>query len=325
MHGIRRREFISLLGGAAVWPLAARGQKMSVIGYLSGRNAETEALVLPAFRQGLKIHGYLEGQNLTIEYRYADGQFARFPSLIADLLDRPVSAIVAVGADQAIVRLISATKTIPIVFNTGGDPIARGYVTSLGRPGGNATGVTSFFTLLGPKRLGLLRELVPGAATIAVLVNPAGPVGELAELQNAALALGQTIKVLNASTANELASVLGSLPAIGADALLVTTSPFFFIRANEIITYATRYAVPALYFRREFATAGGVMSYGSNPNEGYRILGDYAGRILKGAKPSDLPVQQPTQYELVINLRTARALGLTIPATLLAAANEVIE
>jgi putative ABC transport system substrate-binding protein len=327
---IRRREFITLLGGAAtVWPLAARAQQaaLPVIGWLSGRNAETDALLLPTFRQGLNLHGYAEGRNVTIEYRYAAGQFDRLPSLAADLVNRSVAAIVAVASDghQGLSMLKAATSTIPIVFGTGADPVAMGYVASLSRPGGNLTGVTSFFSQLGPKRLGLLRELAPGARTIAVLVNPAGTGTELADVQKAARALSQQVKVLNASTGDELATALASLPQIGAGGLLVTTDPFFFVRANEIIAYTARHAVPALYFRREFASAGGLMSYGSNPDEFYRILGDYAGRILKGAKPGDLPVQQLTSFELVINLRTVRVIGLTVPTTLLASADVVIE
>jgi putative ABC transport system substrate-binding protein len=326
---MRRRQFIAGVGSAAALPLVARAQQaaLPVIGWLSGRNAETDALLLPAFRQGLNVHGYVENRNLTIEYRYAEGQFDRVPALIADLVNRPVAAIVTVGSDpgQGVPRLKVATTSIPIVFNTGLDPVAVGFVASLGRPGGNVTGVTSFLYQLGTKRLGLLRELAPSAATIAVLRNPLSPSAELAEVQDAARALGQNVKVLSASTAYELATVLASLPLIGADALLVTTNPFFFIRANEIITYAARHAVPALYFRREFAAAGGLMSYGSNADESYRIMGDYVGRILKGTKPSDLPVQQPTKFELVINLRTARALGLVVPTTLLARADEVIE
>jgi putative ABC transport system substrate-binding protein len=327
---MNRREFIALLGGAAAWLLVARAQQpaLPVIGWLSGRNAETDARVfLPVFRQALNMHGFAEGRNLTIEYRYAEGQFDRVPSLIADLVNRPVAAVVTVGSDsgQGVPKLKAATTTIPIVFNTGLDPVAAGFVASLGRPGGNVTGVTSFLGQLGAKRLGLLRELAPGAATIAVLRNPLTPGAELADVQDAARAFGQEVKVLYASAADELATVLASLPRIGADALLVTTNPFFFIRANEIITYAARHAVPALYFRREFAAAGGLMSYGSNADEGYRIIGDYVARILRGTKPSDLPVQQPTKFELVINLRTARALGLVVPPTLLARADEVIE
>ena len=217
------------------------------------------------------------------------------------------------------------TTTIPIIFNTGNDPVAIGLVRSLSRPGGNVTGVTSFFSQLGPKRLGLLRELAPRAATIAVLTNPAGSGIELKEVQDAARGLGQEVKVLSAGTGSELAAALASLPRIGIDGLLVTTDPFFFVRASEIIGYAARYAVPGLYFRREFAAAGGLMSYGSNPDDSYRVMGDYAGRILGGAKPGDLPVQQPTKFELVLNLRTARALGLTVPPTLLASADEAIE
>jgi putative ABC transport system substrate-binding protein len=326
---MKRRQFITLLGGAATWPLAARAQQRAtpVVGYLSGRNAETDALVLPAFRQGLNMHGYIEGRNLTIEYRYAAGQIDRFPSLIADLVKRPVAAIVVVGSEggQGVSMLKAATTTIPIVFNAGNDPVAMGYVASLGRPGGNVTGVTSFFSLLGPKRLSLLGDLAPHAATIAILTNPTGTGAELIDLLDAARTIGLEVKVLNASTADELATALASLPQIGADALLVTTSPFFFVRADEIIAYAARQALPALYFRREFAAVGGLMSYGSDPNDSYRIIGDYTGRILNGANPGDLPVQQPTKFELVINLRTARALGLTVPLPLLGTADEVIE
>ena len=327
---MNRRDVIALLGGAAAgWPFAARAQQtgVPVIGWLSGRTAETDALVLPAFRQGLNTHGYVEGRNVTVEYRYAGGQFDRLPALAADLVNRSVAVIVGVGSGggQGARLLKAATTTIPILFNTGNDPVATGLVSSLSRPGGNITGVTSFFSLLGSKRLGLLRELAPGATTIAVLANPASIDTELTDVREAARALGQEVNVLSAGTGGELATVLASLPRIRADALLVTTNPFFFVRANEIIAYAARHGVPALYFRREFAAAGGLMSYGSNPEDSYRIVGDYAGRILKGAKPGDLPVQQPTKFELVLNLRTARVLGIAVPPTLLASADEVIE
>jgi putative ABC transport system substrate-binding protein len=327
---MKRREFITVLGGvAAGYPIVARAQQsgVPVIGWLSGRNAETDALLLPAFRQGLSMHGYVEGRNVLVEYRYAGGQSDRLPSLVAELVNQQAAAIIAVGTGNAeSVRMLKEpATTIPIVFNIGFDPVAGGLVASLNRPGGNMTGVTNFFHLLGPKRLGLLRELAPNATTIAVLVNPKGPDTELANVQEAARTVGVGVKVLSASTGGELATALASLPQIGADGLLVTTNPFFFVRASEIIAYASRHAVPALYFRREFAAAGGLMSYGSNPNDSNRILGDYAGRILKGAKPTDLPVQQPTKFELVLNLRTARALNLTVPPILIASADDVIE
>ena len=328
---MRRREFITLLGGAtAAWPLVARAQQpaMPVIGWLSGRNSETDALILPTFRQGLNAQGYVEGRNVTVEYRFADGQYDRLPALASDLVRRPVAVIVSVAATDLMTRAVqAASTTIPIVFVTGGDPVESGLVPSLNRPGGNMTGVTSFSRELVQKRLGLLHELLPRAATIAVLVNPtdATVVSETTGVPEAAHVLGLQTKILNASTERDLDAAFASFAQMRADALLVTSDPFFFSRADQIIALAARHALPGLYVRREFANAGGLMSYGSKADDNYRVLGEYAGRILKGEKPADLPVMQPTRFELVINLTTARALGITVPVTLITISDEVIE
>jgi putative ABC transport system substrate-binding protein len=327
---LQRREFITLLGGAAAaWPLAARAQQpMPVIGWLSGRTSETDALVQPAFRQALNAQGFVEGRNVAFEYRWADGQYDRLPALAADLARRPVDVVVAVGTDVQGLRAAQvASPRTPIVFIIGEDPVTSGLVSSLNRPGGNLTGVLALLSQPVPKRLGLLRELLPRATTIAVLMNPA--VDARRDLQSqaeeAARAVGLQTKILSASTDRELDASFASLGQIRADALFVLVDPFLFSRANQIIAAAARLMLPASYFRREFVTAGGLMSYGSNTEEGYRVLGDYTGRVLKGVKPGDLPIQQPSKLDLVINLKTAKALGLAIPPSLLAIADEVIE
>ena len=326
---MKRSEFITLLGGAAAWPFAAGAQQaMPVIGWLSSRTSETDALVLPAFRQGLNAQGYVEGRNVAVEYRWANAQDDRLPALAADLVRRPVAVIVAVGNSVPWTRAAKAANTtIPIVLIIGGDPVKLGLVANLNRPGGNITGVTTFMQILGPKRLGLLHELLPRATTIAVLVNPSlpGSTSEAADLQEPARALGLQIKIFSATTERDLDAAFASLAQMRADALVVMTGPFFFTHSDQIVASAARLALPTLYFRREFAAAGGLMSYGSNADDTYRVLGDYAGRILKGEKPRDLPVQQPTKFEMVLNLKTAKALRLEMPDNLLALADEVIE
>jgi ABC-type uncharacterized transport system substrate-binding protein len=328
----RRRQFITLLGGAAAaWPVAARAQQpagMPVIGWLSSRNAETDAPVLPIFRRALSTYGYVEGRNVTIAYRYANSELDRLPELVAGLVRDRVALIIAFGDGVLVTKALqAATSTIPIVFTTGADPVRTGLVPNLNRPGGNTTGVVGMTADLGQKRMGLLHELLPRAATIAVLANPSNPdnLTQAADVQEAARMLGKQTRILRASTDRELNETFANLAQMRTDALHVNTNPFFFTRADEIITAAARLALPATYFRREFAVAGGLMSYGINSNENYRVLGDYAGRILKGEKAGDLPVQQSTKFEFVINLKTAKVLGLAVPPMLLALTDEVIE
>jgi putative tryptophan/tyrosine transport system substrate-binding protein len=329
---MRRREFITLLGGAvAAWPLAARAQQaaIAVIGWLSTRSAATDALVLPVFRQALNDQGYVEGRNVRIEYRYADGQLDRLPALAADLVrDRSVAIAIAIGDGAQGARAVQAINAaIPIVGIFGPDPVKEGVVPNLNRPGGNVTGVRVFQSLLVPKRLALLHELLPHPTVLSVLVNPLQDTAasQTSDVQETARTLGLQTHVVNAATERELDMAFASLAQIRPDALFVTVSPFFFSRMNQIVTSVARLSLPASHFRREFVTAGGLMSYASNTADTYRVLGDYAGRILKGEKAGDLPIQQPTKFQLVINLKTAKALGLTIPATLLATADEVIE
>jgi putative ABC transport system substrate-binding protein len=326
---IRRRQFITLLGGAAAWPLAARGQQRSlpVIGLLSGRSPAIDAPLVAVIRQGLNDMGFVEGQNVAIDYRWADGHYDRLPALTADLVRRPIAVIIAIGGDRTALAAKAATATIPIVVVVGEDPVTSGLVTSLHRPGGNITGASSYLSELEPKKLGLLRELRPAASTFAVLVNPNFPGAErkVGDIRDAARSVGQEIDVLNASTIPDIDSAFARVAQMRAEALLVMGDPLFFNRLSQLVVLAARHAIPALYFRREFAAAGGLMSYGSNADEVYHVVGVYAGRILKGEKPGDLPVQLPTKFELVINLSTARALGIDVPSTLLARADEVIE
>jgi putative ABC transport system substrate-binding protein len=323
---MNRRELITLLCGGSVWPVAARAQAMPVIGFLNSASPEPLAGRLSAFRQGLSDAGYVEGRNVAVEYRWADDRVDRLPALAADLVSRKVAVIAVINLLPALMAK-AATTTIPIVFAVGSDPVKAGLVTSLNRPGSNVTGVTSLADELGPKRLELLHELLPAAAMIALLVNPTIPVaeGQSKEVQAAAGALGLKTRVLHASTEGELDTAFASLAQLRADALFVVTDPFFFTRASQIVALVVSHSIPALYFRREFAAAGGLMSYESSTEETYRVLGDYTGRVLKGSKTSDLPVQQATKFELVINLKTAQTLGLTIPPSLLAIADEVIE
>jgi putative ABC transport system substrate-binding protein len=318
---MRRREFIAGLGYAAVWPLAARAQQpaMPVIGWLSTRNSQTDDYVLPAFRRGLNGQGYVEGQNVTVEYRWAENQNDLVPALAADLVRRQVAVIAAAGFARVVVEAVRAITTkIPIVSAAVSPSVA------FNRPGNNLTGVNAVFAELGAKRMGLLRDLLPRATTIAVL-TPLGASREVTDAQEAARMLGLQIKFLIAGTDRELDAALASLAQMRPDALMVTTGPLPFTRADKIVAAAEQLAIPAIYFRREFALAGGLMSYGTNTDENFRVMGEYTGRILKGQKPDDLPIQQPTRFEFVINLKTAKALGLTIPETLLATADEVIQ
>ena len=325
---IGRREFISLLGGAvtAAWPLAAQAQqaRMPVIGVLSSTSPDGDLHRIAAFRKGLREVDYIEGQNVAIEYRGAASQYDRLPGLATDLVRDQVSLIVTLGGAPAARAAKAATATIPIVFYVGGDPVEQGLVASLNRPGGNLTGVSSLNTELGPKRLELLHEAVPKIATIAVLLNPANPLApQLSkDLRTAARAMGLELHVLNASTDREIDNAFLRLRA---DALVIGTDAFFNNQSEQIATLALRHAVPSIYQYRAFTTAGGLMSYGGEITDLYRQVGVYAGRILKGEKPADLPVQQSTKVELIINIKTAKALGITVPISLLARADEVIE
>jgi putative tryptophan/tyrosine transport system substrate-binding protein len=326
---VRRRTFISLLGGAAAWPLAARAQQagMPVIGLLSSRSAATDTHSIAVIRQALNEGGFVEGQNLVIDYRWADGQYDRLPALATSLVRRQVAVIVTIGGEVSGLAAKAATATIPIVFASGTDPVAIGLVSSLNRPGGNITGISGLLSEQMAKRLGLLQELVPKAPLIGVLVNPSysGFDLQLQQLQEAAGALRQELHVENARTEREIGAAFEAIIQRRASAILVANDPFFFNRATQFVVLAARYAIFTLYHRREFAAAGGLMSYGTDVPEQYRALGAYAARILKGEKPGDLPVQLPTKFELVINLMTAKTLGIDIPTTLLARADEVIE
>ncbi len=327
---MRRREFIAVLGSAAAaWPLVARAQQaaMPVIGFLSARSSESDVSMVSEFYRGLKDAGYVVDKNVAIEFRWGDGHYDRLPALAEDLVRRNVAVIVTAGGEISASAAKAATGKIPIVFNVGEDPVKYGLVASLNRPGGNVTGVTSLLGTLGTKQLGLLRDLVPKAGVIAMLVNPNDTWAEtqIANTEAAARAIGQQLVVLRASTEPDIDAAFATIVQQRAGALLVATSPFFVTRADYLIALATRYALPAIYFRREIADAGGLMSYGSSTAELYGQMGTYAGKILSGASPADLPVMQAIKFELVINLKTAKAFGLEIPPTLLARADEVIE
>jgi putative tryptophan/tyrosine transport system substrate-binding protein len=327
---IGRRAFITLLGGAAAWPLAARAQQpaMPVVGLVTGGSPEAAVRMGGGFRSGLNEGGYVEGQNVTVEYQWLDGQYDRLPSLMADLVRRRVAVIATPGSNPAALAAKAATTTIPIVFGVGADPIELGLVASVARPGGNATGINFFVADIAAKRLGLLHDLVPKAVRIAVLINPANAStaeATLRDMPEAARAIGLQIVVVNASTGREIEAAFATLVRDRADALFVGADASFNSRRVQLANMAARHAIPTAFAVREYVDAGGLMSYGTSLADMYRHVGAYSGRILKGARPADLPVLQSTKFELVINLQTARMLGLTVPDKLLVAADEVIE
>jgi putative ABC transport system substrate-binding protein len=323
---VKRREFITLLGGAAAWPLAARAQQ-PVIGYLHIASPGPFAPFVGAFRQGLREAGYVEGQNLAIEYRWAEGRYDRLPAMAAELVGRQVSLIAAQGGAAAAAAAKEATGAIPIVFSMGGDPVKEGIVASLSRPGGNVTGISVLTTQLAAKRLEIMREVVPKADVIAMLVNPTNMTNleQLRDSQEAGRALGLRIHVLEASSASDFDPAFAAITRMRIGALVVGAEAYFHSQRERIVALAMRHAIPTIYEWREFADAGGLMSYGTDLAEGYRLVGVYAGRILKGAKPAELPVMQATKVQFVVNLKTAKALGLTVPLPLLGRADEVIE
>jgi putative ABC transport system substrate-binding protein len=328
---MRRREFITFLGGAATaWPLAARAQQpaMPVIGVLGSESADIFDDRVRTFRQGLSETGYIDGRNVATEYRWAEGQYDRLPAMAADLVRRQVTMIATMGGIPPVLAAKAATTTIPIVFAIGADPVTSGLVASLNRPGGNITGVTNLNLELLPKRLELLHELVPRAASIGVLVNPANPTvadSNARDLQAAARTLGLELHLLQASAEPDFTTVFTTLVQLRASALVISNDGFFASRGEQLAALATRYAVPAIHSFRSFPAAGGLMSYGGSLTDEYRLAGVYSGRVLKGERPADLPVQQSTKVELVINLKTVKALGLTVPLSLLTRADEVIE
>jgi putative ABC transport system substrate-binding protein len=326
---MRRRAFITIVVGTLAWSFATHAQQptMPVIGFLGSASPDEYTIRLRSFRQGLKEAGYVEGQNVAIEYRWAGDEYNRLASLAAELVHRQVAVIVAGGGTPSAIAAKVATVTIPIVFAIAVDPVKIGFVANLNRPGGNLTGVTSLNVDVGQKRLELLRELLPTASIVAVLINPTSQLSEpyLQALQPAARALGLQLHVLNASADRDFDTVFATLVQLRVSALLISPDNFFNARAEQLAALSLRHAVPAIYQYRPFVAAGGLISYGSNETEYYRLVGSYAGRILKGEKPADLPVVQSTKVELILNLKTAKALGLTVPMSLLGRADEVIE
>jgi putative ABC transport system substrate-binding protein len=326
---MKRRKFLALVGGAtAAWPLAASAQQavLPVMGYLNSRSPDGDAAFLAAFHHGLNESGYVEGQNVAIEYRWAEGRYDRLPALAADLVRRKV-AVIAATTTPAALAAKAATSAIPIVFTGAVDAIAAGLVVNINRPSSNATGVNFYISALGAKRLELMHELIPNAAAIGMLVNPnyADAKSQWNDVKEAARAIGLQVHVVNASSEGDFDKVFATLVQLKVDALLVGSDSFLFNRRNQLVALAARHALPAMYPLREYAAAGGLISYAANLVDGYRQAGIYVARILKGAKPGDLPVVQPTKFDLVINLKTAKALGLTVPQSLLVAADEVIE
>jgi putative tryptophan/tyrosine transport system substrate-binding protein len=325
---VRRREFIGLAAGVATWPIAARAQQaMPMIGYLHSGSPSPFAQLLTAFRRGLSELGFIEGRNVAIEYRWAEGHYEQLPSLANDLVHRQVTVIASSGGSASVLAAKAATAVIPIVFTSGGDPIALGIVASLNRPEANLTGVNVFASVMEGKRLGLLHELVPSAASIGVLLNPSNPPNETQskDVQKAAIAIGRRIQVFYANSERDLDAAFTTFAKLKIGALLVASDPFFNGQRDRFVALAASHRIPAIYEQREYAVAGGLMSYGTNLADAYWQAGIYTARILKGEKPSDLPVVQPTKFEFVINLKTAKALGLTVPDKLLALADEVIE
>jgi putative tryptophan/tyrosine transport system substrate-binding protein len=329
MPGMRRRHFVALLGGAvAAWPLAARAQQraMPVVGVLDGGSADSK--LLGSFWQGLAEAGYVEGQNVVLEYRWAEGRYDRLPELAAGLVRRQVSVIAVPTSTPASLAAKAATTTIPIIFSVGDDPVKLGLVASLAQPGGNATGINFFIAELAAKRLGLLHELAPGATRVAVLVNPTDAIrteSNVRDVEAAARSIGLQIRVLNASTIGDIDAAFTTLVRERMDGLFVVPDAFFNNRRVQLATLTARHAIPSAYAQRDYVEVGGLMSYGTNLADARRQVGVYTGRVLKGENPAELPVLQPTRFELVINLTTAKALGLTIPPTLLARADQVIE
>jgi putative ABC transport system substrate-binding protein len=323
-----RRDFITLIGGAVAWPIAARAQQatLPVVGLLSGRSSAASEYLAAAFRKGLGEVGFIDGQNIRIEYRYAEEQYDRLPALASELIRLRVAAI-ATSDTASVLAAKAATSTIPIVFTVAGDPVALGLVASLSRPGGNLTGHTNLAEEVTPKRLELLRELVPRASRIGYLMNPTNPNGEfnLKETQTAAHALGLQIHIVHATTERDFESAFEALDQLRVDALVIETNSIFTSRSGQLASLTVSHALPAAYVYPEFAAGGGLMSYGASITDSHRFVGAYVGRILKGEKPTNLPVQQAIKVELIINLRTAKALGLTVPLTLQYAADEVIE